>query len=473
MAKRVLPPQFELTFGAGPGLREEREVLGVAALDRMLKQLVEGATQNVRVCGEVSGLHRASSGHCYFTLKDEKEDALVDCVMYRGATSRGGNRLAEGERVVVEGRVTVYAPRGRLQLVLEAVLEAGRGELLEALEKLKAKLQAEGLFDREKKKPLPREPKRIAVLTSRDGAAIHDICRVAFSRGRVSILLVPTPVQGQGAGERIARALRWADSLPGIDAIVVTRGGGALEDLAAYNDELLVRAIAAAHTPVITAVGHETDVSLCDLVADVHAATPSQAAEILVPDSRERLESLSHLGERLHRGMQHRITRHREQLIRLERRLGEPRRRLLEEAQRIDDSLTQLERALSRQLRRLRGTWVADTRRLDAQHPRRVLGAARERLSPLLPRIEASMRRRLDAGQSQLARSAARLDALSPLAVLGRGYALAKTLDGKVLRRASEVPIGALIEVRLEEGHLVARIESARGTGVDAPTQTE
>ena len=153
---------------------------------------------------------------------------------------------------------------------------------------MKAKLQAEGLFDREKKKPLPREPKRIAVLTSRDGAAIHDVCRVAFSRGPVEILLVPTPVQGPGAGERIARALRWADRLPGIDAIVITRGGGSLEDLAAYNDETLVRAIAAATTPVVTAVGHEVDISLCDLVADVRAATPSQAAEILVPDSRER-----------------------------------------------------------------------------------------------------------------------------------------------------------------------------------------
>ena len=460
VVKRVSPPQFEIAFGAGPGPREEREVLGVAALDRMLKQLVEGATQNVRVCGEVSGLHRASSGHVYFTLKDEREDAIVDCVMYRGATSRGGSRLAEGERVVVEGRVTVYAPRGRLQLVLEAVLEAGRGELLEALEQLKAKLQAEGLFDREKKKPLPREPKRIAVLTSRDGAAIHDVCRVAFSRGPVEILLVPTPVQGPGAGERIARALRWADRLPGIDAIVITRGGGSLEDLAAYNDETLVRAIAAATTPVVTAVGHEVDISLCDLVADVRAATPSQAAEILVPDSRERLEALGHLGERLSRAIQHRLTRDRERMIRLERRLGEPRRRLLEEAQRIDDALTRLERAMGLKLRRRRDAWISDTRRLEAQHPRRVLGAAREELAPLRPRLVTAMRRRIAVGAGALASEAGRLDAMSPLAVLGRGYALATTAGGRVLRKASDVSVGDVVEVRLEDGRLTARVES-------------
>jgi exodeoxyribonuclease VII large subunit len=460
VAKRTGPPQFDVAFGAIPGPREEREVLGVAALDRMLKQLVEGATQNVRVVGEVSGLHRASSGHVYFTLKDEREDALVDCVMYRGATSRGGSRLAEGERVVVEGRVTVYAPRGRLQLVLEAVLEAGRGELLEALERLKAKLQAEGLFERERKKPLPREPKRIAVLTSRDGAAIHDICRVAFSRGAVSILLVPTPVQGQGAGERIARAVRWTDRLPGIDAIVVTRGGGSLEDLSAYNDEVLVRAIAEAKTPIVTAVGHEVDTSLCDLVADVRAATPSQAAELLVPDSRERLEALEHLGERLARGMRHRLTRNREQLVRLERRLGEPRRRLLEEAQRIDDALSHLERAILRHLKRDRERLVADSRKLDAQHPRRVLGAAREQLAPLLPRLDAAMRRRIESSKGELGSAAARLDAMSPLAVLARGYALATTREGRVLRRATELAVGDAFKVRLEEGSVSARVEA-------------
>lgn len=461
MAKRGGPPQFEIGFGEVPGGRDEREVLGVAALDRMLKQLVEGATHGVRVSGEVRGASRASSGHVYFSLKDEREEALIDCVMYRGATTRGGARVVDGARIVVEGRVTVYAPRGRLQLVADAVLEAGRGDLLAALERLKAKLTEEGLFDPARKQPLPREPRRIAVLTSRDGAAIHDICRVAFARGPVSILLVPTPVQGQGAGERIARAIRWADKLEGIDVIVVTRGGGSLEDLAAYNDEALVRAIAEATKPVVSAIGHEIDTSLADLAADVRAATPSQAAEILVPDARERLASLEHHRERMTRALRHRVTRDRERLARLERKLGEPRRRLLEASQHLDDAGERMRRALERELRRRRDALASDLRRLEAQHPRRVLGAARTVLAPLVPRLEAAMRRRLQERRADLERGAARLDALSPLAVLGRGYAIASS-EGRVLLHASEVAVGDEVDVRLGTGGLTARVESVR-----------
>ncbi|MBM4358097.1 MAG: exodeoxyribonuclease VII large subunit [Deltaproteobacteria bacterium] len=427
----------------------------------MLKQLVEGATQSVRVSGEVRGATRASSGHVYFSMKDEKEDALIDCVMYRGATSRGGQRIVEGSRIVVEGRVTVFAPRGRLQLVAESVMDLGRGELLAALERLKATLAAEGLFDPSRKKPLPREPRRIAVLTSKDGAAIHDICRVAFERGPISILLVPTPVQGQGAGERIARALRWADRLPDIDVIVVTRGGGSLEDLAAYNDEVLVRAIAAAEKPVVTAIGHEIDTSLADLAADLRAATPSQAAEILVPDARERQAALGHLRERMARAMRHRLTRDREQLVRLERRVGEP---IGACSRPPSKSTTPSPRCTAPSTASSDSTAMRSRATGDAsmaQHPRKVLGAAREQLIALLPRLHAAMRRRLDGGRADVARSAGRLDALSPLAVLARGYAIA-SVEGRVLRKSVEVSPGEIVDVRLGEGALTARVESTR-----------
>jgi len=462
VTKRGAPPQFEIAFGELPGGREEREVLGVAALDRMLKQLVEGATQNVRVSGEVRGTSRATSGHIYFALKDEREDALIDCVMYRGATSRGGPRIVDGARVVVEGRVTVYAPRGRLQLVAEGVLDIGRGELLAALERLKVALAAEGLFDPAQKKPLPREPRRIAVLTSRDGAAIHDIRRVAFARGPIEILLVPTPVQGQGAGERIARALRWADRLPDIDVIVVTRGGGSLEDLAAYNDETLVRAIAAADKPIVTAIGHEIDTSLADLAADVRAATPSQAAELLVPSVEDRRSTLEHLTRRLGSSVRHRLTQHRRALELIERKLARPRDRLDSASQRLDDDLEALRRSMERALRVRRDGLADARRRLSAEDPRRVLATARGRLEALSPRLEAALHRRLEARRAELGEAAARLDALSPLAVLSRGYAIATTA-GRVVRRASEVTAGDVVDVRLGEGSLRARVESSDG----------
>ncbi|MBW2527720.1 MAG: exodeoxyribonuclease VII large subunit, partial [Deltaproteobacteria bacterium] len=323
----------------------------VAELDRGLKRMLESNTAGVHVRGEVSGLHRAASGHAYFTLKDEAEDAVIDAVMYRTAPAAAKKALQEGESVVLVGRVTVYPPRGRMQLVASDVLQTARGALLEALERLKRQLDAEGLFDEERKKPLPPDPRTIAVLTSRDGAAIHDVIQVAFQRGPVRILLVPTPVQGAGAASRIAAAIATADRLPGVDALVVTRGGGSLEDLAAYNDEQVVRAIAAATRPVVSAVGHEVDLSLSDLAADARAATPSQAAEILVPSEQQRREGLEHLERRLVRAVRHGLARASERLTRLRHGLGEPQRRLLEQGQRFDDLLARLERTTRRQAR--------------------------------------------------------------------------------------------------------------------------
>ncbi len=446
------------------------EVLTVAGLDRLLKRLLEGATASVRVRGEISGLHRAGSGHAYFTLKDEREDALIDGVMYRSAPARARQLLCDGESVVLTGRVTVYAPRGRLQLVADDVLGSARGALLERLEKLKAKLAAEGLFDSDRKQLLPTNPQCIAVLTSRDGAAIHDVIRVAFSRGPVRILLVPTPVQGAGAAERIASAIATTDQLPGMDAMIVTRGGGSAEDLAAYNDEAVVRAIAAAGLPVVSAVGHEVDVSLSDLAADRRAATPSQAAEMLVPDHGERSATLGHLSVRLSRGLHQRLSQARERLTALRGRLGEPRTLVLEQGQRFDDLSARLERSMARRLRQRRSLLEASRRGLEAQHPRRVVAAARLRLSPLGPKLGAAMTSRLQGLQHELTGTLGRLEALSPLAVLGRGYAIATTPAGHVVSDAAEVTAGDRLTVRLHRGRVQTVVEdSGEGTHRDAP----
>ncbi|MBI4703272.1 MAG: exodeoxyribonuclease VII large subunit [Deltaproteobacteria bacterium] len=435
-------------------------MLGVAELDRALKRLLEASTADVRVRGEISDLHLASSGHAYFSLKDESEPALIECVMYRTAPARARRLLVEGASVVLRGRVTVYPPRGRMQLVAEDVLGTARGAQLEALERLKAKLATEGLFAPERKRPLPAEPRLVAVLTSRDGAAIHDVVRVAFRRGRVRVLLVPTPVQGAEAAEPIAAAVRLADGL-GADVMIVTRGGGSLDDLAAYNDERVVRAVAAARTVVVSAVGHEIDTTLCDLASDARAATPSQAAELVVPDQAERLAALASLGSRLAGAMRHRLTSGRERLTRLRAGLGEPRRRVLEEAQRWDELGARLERAMRLRLRRHRSALDEGRRRLGARHPRAVLAAARARLGPLDPRLRAAVQRRLQALRHELGAGTARLDALSPLGVLGRGYAIATSEDGRVLRDAGEVAAGDGVGVRLHRGRLETRVERA------------
>lgn len=469
-----------------PSAVETPEVLTVAKLDRLIQRVLEGATADVRVQGEVSGLHRAGSGHIYFSLKDEREDAVIDCVMYRSAPAQARKRLREGESVVLSGRVTIYPPRGRMQLIADDVLQSARGALLEALEQLKAKLAAEGLFEPARKQALPDDPRHVAVLTSRDGAAIHDVVRVAFRRGRVRILLVPTPVQGQGAAERIARAITSTDRL-GCDAMIVTRGGGSAEDLAAYNDEQVVRAIAAATTPIVSAVGHEIDVTLADLAADMRAATPSQAAELIVPDYGERLTSLEHLRKRLLRATLHRFSSNRAQLTRMQARLGEPRRLVLEQAQRFDELGARLERSVTRAIGQRRSLLDASIHQLQARHPRAVLAAARADLSPLEPKLHAVLRSRLDAmrhgvlqlrprvgsamqqqlatQRNRLAAAVGRLQALSPLAVLSRGYAIATDEQGAVLMDASKSAAGDAVQVRLHRGRIHARVEGTEGPG--------
>ncbi len=460
------------------------EVLTVARLDHLLRRVVEGATTNVRVQGEVSGLHRAGSGHLYFALKDQREDALIDCVMYRTAASAARNALRDGENVVLGGRVTLYAPRGRLQLIADRVLQTKRGELLEAQERLKKKLAAEGLFEASRKKTMPPDPQRVAVLTSRSGAAIHDVIRVAFRRGSVHLVLVPTPVQGHGSAERIARAIAFTDGL-GLDAMVVTRGGGSAEDLAAYNEEVVVRAIAACRTPVLSAVGHEVDVSLSDLVADARAATPSQAAEMLVPHEGQRRDRLGHLNLRLEGAMRHQIVARREHAGRLWAAIEEPRRLLLERSQRFDELAARMTHCARLLLAGHRTALDGHTHRLHAQHPRRVTAETRQvfarlepqlvaamrqrlalegaRLLELTPRTTNGMRGRLTEHRQRLEHGVARLDAMSPLKVLARGYAIATDREGRILTDSGDVRAGERIRVRLNRGTITATVDESDG----------
>lgn len=440
----------------------ERRLFSVAEFDRRLKSLVERATNDVDIEGEVSSLKVVSSGHAYFCLKDENEEASIDCVMYRSAPARSRKILAEGARVVITGRATVYAARGRLQFVAEHARLAGRGALLEALERLREKLASEGLFDPSRKRALPTDPKVIGVVTSRSGAAVHDIIEVAARRSNVRIVLSPSPVQGAGAAEKMIAALTLLEAVPEVEAIILGRGGGAADDLSAFNDEALVRKVASVHVPVISAVGHEIDITLTDLVADRRAATPSQAAELLVPDDRARRDALAHLERRLTRAVRHALTSSRHDLDALTAELGSPDRLFVERQQAIDEAKLCLREHARRLFMVHRAGLGALERRLGARHPRAVIAVARGTLGPLEVRLGAAMRRAMAAGRRDLGTVSARLDALSPLRVLGRGYAIVTGPEGRALIDAATVREGTPLRVRLHRGELTAEVREIR-----------
>ncbi|MBK7579119.1 MAG: exodeoxyribonuclease VII large subunit [Myxococcales bacterium] len=438
------------------------DVIGVAELDRRLKRAVESVTGREWVEGEIASLKLAPSGHAYFTLKDEREDAVIDCVMYRMNAQRARRHLSDGARVQLSGRATLWAPRGRLQLVAEALRPAGRGALLEALEQLKARLLAEGLFAEDKKRALPAEPRVVGVVTSAVGAAFHDIRTVAFRRGGARLVLCPALVQGEGAPDSIVAAINLAERYPGLDVLIVGRGGGSAEDLMAFNDERVVRRIAATVVPVVSAVGHETDVTLADLAADVRAATPSVAAELVIPDAAARRQLLSRNRRNLARAMRARVFEERSRVDRMRARLSDPRFVIAARQQGLDELLARLERIEARRIARCRAALEETHRRLSAEDPRAVLARAHAQLSPLAARLDALARARLALSGTALGELVARLHALSPLAVLARGYAIATTEDGRAIRSAEEVRVGSGISLRVHAGQIEAQVTATK-----------
>lgn len=454
---------------AAPGLPGARppgpRVYTVSELVGGANRVVEQAYASVWVEGEVSNLRLVQSGHAYFTLKDA--GALLPVAMWRSALARLRFRLQDGQHLRVMGRLGIYPQQGKFQLYAERAEPAGLGAMMLQLEQLRARLAAEGLFARERKRPLPRWPRVIGVVTSPTGAAIHDILKVTRRRCPSRVLLAPAAVQGDDAPASLRAALLRLQARPGVDVIIIGRGGGASEDLWAFNDEALVRAVAACPVPIVSAVGHEVDTTLCDFAADVRAATPSHAAELVVPD-REVL---------------------RRRLADGERRVALAlRRRLLDERSRLDlarHRLAALARALCGGTRRRLDLLE---RRLTAQHPRTRLVHLRRRLDDLAARLAArhpragvhAARRRLDARRAdlerlgraltraarlRLARAAGSLDALSPLKVLERGYAVATAADGRALVDASALAPGDPIALRLHRGRLAARVESVTPEG--------
>ncbi|MBN1609177.1 MAG: exodeoxyribonuclease VII large subunit [Polyangiaceae bacterium] len=440
----------------------QERVITVAELSRLLKHAIEGVTGSEWVEGEVASFKRAASGHVYFSLRDEREDASVDCVMYRLEAQRARGILTDGARVQLLGRPTLWAPRGRLQFAAMRCRPAGRGALLEALQRLRQRLASEGLFAEARKRPLPARMRILGVVTSAHGAAFQDICAVAFRRGGVRIVLSPALVQGEGAPESIVRAMDLLERYPGVQALIVGRGGGSSDELMAFNDERVVRRIAAYAVPVISAVGHDVDFTLADLVADVRAATPSQAAELVIADNQARVELLSGLLRQLTMAMRARIGDDRARLQKMRNSMSDPRFVIVERQMALDDLRLRAERQIRRHLSRWRLAVQGLSGRVSAQHPRVVVARARTRLDPLKLRLRAAGTRRFELAKGQLADRASRLEALSPLAVLARGYALVTDEAGRAVRRATDVAPGDRLEVRVARGRLRARVVEAK-----------
>ena len=438
-----------------------RDILTPSQLNTLARDLLEGAFPLIWVEGELGNLSRPGSGHLYFTLKDAR--AQVRCAMFKPKSQWLNFVPREGLRVLARGRLTLYEARGDYQLILDSLEEAGEGALRRAFEDLKAKLAAEGLFEAARKRPLPAFVRRLAVITSPTGAAVRDVLSVLARRfPLVEADVLPVPVQGEAAPAQIVTMLQRAARSGRYDAILLARGGGSLEDLWAFNDERLVRAIAASEVPVVSAIGHETDFSLADFVADVRAPTPSVAAELLVP-SRDDLRLRVHgLQRRLHVLQGHRLRQLAQRADRAALRLHalRPQARLALLARRQLDAQRRLHSALRRQLEQRQARLRHADAVLRAMQPRRRLALLRQRLDALALRPQAALARRLQHDAMRLRGLARSLETVSPLATVARGYAILQHADGRVVRGVSDVAIGDALDARVADGRLHVRVES-------------
>ncbi len=446
--------QFDL-FG---GARQPQErIYSVTELTREVKGVLEGRFPNLVVEGEISNLRQPSSGHLYFTLKDES--ACIDAVLFRNEARRLKFGVQNGMKVLARGRITLYEPQGRYQVFCDSVEPLGAGALQVAFEQLKARLEGEGLFARARKRALPFLPQRIAVVTSPSGAAIHDFLRVLHRRyPGLPVLIVPVRVQGEGAAAEIARGIARAGAAPGVEVVVVTRGGGSLEDLWPFNEEVVARALALCPVPTVSAVGHEVDFTIADFVADMRAPTPTAAAELLARVKEELRADLVQRRARLLRAFRNQMAARKAQLESRRARVADPRRLIGERRLRLDrleqrlvDKVTESIHARAAALRALR-------ERLQVAHPRAQLHRLHREVARLEEKLAALARRALTARRHRFEGLAGRLEALSPLRVLARGYAVAFDERGHALRSAAEIQPGERLQVRLHDGELSAEV---------------
>lgn len=442
-------------------MAEPQNILSVSQLTRKIRGLLEGQIGEVWVEGEISNHRLQSSGHQYFTLKDE--GAQLSCVLFRNASARMAP-LRDGQQVQVFGELTVYEQRGNYQIIVRAVQPKGLGSLQARFEALKQKLHAEGLFDPEWKKPIPRFPRTVALVTSPTGAAIRDMINILTRRAPwLRVLVFPVRVQGQGAEKEIARAIELLNQaedigLPVPDTIVVGRGGGSLEDLWNFNEEIVARAIFASEIPVISAVGHEIDFTIADFVADMRAPTPSAAAELIAPDVSE----LKRHFDAMEKSIAMRVAstlEHHERVLELTAKGAlrrEPERQLREATQQVDEVGQLFETALTNYWRELEDTLTSSQHTLERYHPRQLLANSTHRLELLQHRLSNVIHQRLDQQGERVVALRKLLKSLGPEGVLARGFSMTTDATGKAINDADKVRVGDMLITRLANGRVAS-----------------
>ncbi len=442
----------------------ERRVWKVRELVAAVRSHIEREYSDAWVEGEISNFRAPDSGHLYFTLKDG--NAQMRVVMFRSSARLLRFRPADGMQVLARGRVTVYEDRGELQISAEHIEPMGAGSLQLAFEQLKAKLEAEGFFAAERKKPIPPLPTRIGIVTSAQAAALRDILNVLQRRHHsVNVLIYPAQVQGTGAAAEVAAGVRYFNQHDNVDVIVVARGGGSAEDLAAFNNEPLARMVASSEIPVISAVGHETDFTILDFVADLRAPTPSAAAELVIRSRQEVEDHAEALQERLQRAMRYRLLMGRQALTELAQHGAFARimQLIRRRQQTLDDLTYRMERAERQMIDHMRRRWETISATVRHYDLRLVLSGMRKELDSGTAALAAVMRNVLLQQKVRSGRLQTALESLSPLAILERGYALVFDSDGKLIKDASHVQVGQEISARLARGEIQAAVTRKRG----------
>ncbi|QPI44253.1 MULTISPECIES: exodeoxyribonuclease VII large subunit [Pectobacterium] len=434
-------------------------IFTVSRLNQTVRQLLEMEMGQIWLSGEISNLSQPSSGHWYFTLKDER--AQVRCAMFRTSNRRVTFRPQNGQQVLIRATITLYEPRGDYQLLAESMQPAGDGLLQQQFEQLKQKLAAEGLFDQQFKQVLPSPAKQVGVITSASGAALHDILQVLQRRDpSLPVIVYPTSVQGADAPLQIVRAIELANQREECDVLIVGRGGGSLEDLWSFNDERVARAIFASRIPIVSAVGHETDITIADFVGDLRAPTPSAAAELVSRNQLELLRQIQSQRQRLEMAMDYYLAQRNREFTRLHHRLQQqhPQLRLARQQaqlvklrQRLDDAMQQQLRQTLRRSERLQ-------QRLMQQQPQTRIHRAQQRLQQLSYQMQSAVERQLNQNKQKLGIACSRLEGVSPLATLARGYNVTTAPDGKVLKNVTQITPGETLKTRLQDGWVESQV---------------
>ncbi|TXX99333.1 exodeoxyribonuclease VII large subunit [Vibrio mimicus] len=438
-----------------------RNIYTVSRLNAEVRLLLENEMGIVWLVGEISNFSAPVSGHWYLTLKDSQ--AQVKCAMFKGNNRLVNFKPQNGQQVLVKARLSLYEPRGDYQIILESMQPEGDGRLQQQFEQLKMLLAAEGLFAQTRKKPLPENPRCVGIITSRTGAALHDILHVLKRRDpNLPVVIYPTLVQGEDAAIQIAQTIGRANSRAECDVLIVGRGGGSLEDLWCFNHEIVARTIAASNIPIISAVGHEIDVTIADFVADVRAPTPSAAAELVSRDNRHKQQALHQWQAKLASGMRHYLAQQHTQFARIQHKLDKqhPQARLERQQQQLDELSLRLEQKMHQRLATQQQRWDRLSHKIQLNSPTHLIRQQRFNLLQQEQRLTQSIQHHLIQSRHQLALLSEKMDAVSPLATLARGYSVTRTAQGELVRQSAQVKPGDTLVTQLMDGQILSTVNS-------------